>query len=256
MTFKTVKIAVTTAAIMALTGFGAVANPPVEIPAPEPKLKNFDVTGTTPENCRRIAAEAEAQRASLAKLWLGKELTDWAKPCPLRVTLSATGAGGATTFAFEAGSAAPADVAIMGSLERILGNQLPHEVAHAVLAAHFRQPVPRWADEGVAILSESKGEQKRHDQILLQLLNAGRALRLSHLFELKQYPSDMITLYTQGYSVARFLVERKDRATFLSFVNAGMKDGWDAAATRCYEFDTVSELEKSWIEWFHKAGKK
>src|SRR5882724_1637717 len=98
MIFKTVKIAVTIAAIMALTSVGAVANPPVEIAAPEPKLKNFDVTGTTPENCRRIAVAAEAQRASLAKLWLGKELTDWAKPCPLRVTVSTTGAGGATTF--------------------------------------------------------------------------------------------------------------------------------------------------------------
>src|SRR5262249_9778527 len=187
------------------------------------------------------------QRTALAKLWLGKELADWSTPCPVEVTVSPIAAGGATTFAFERGSSEPAQVAITGSIERILNNQLPHEVAHAVLAAHFRGPVPRWADEGVAILSECGAEHKRHDQILAQLLRSGRALRLSHLLPLKEYPSDRITLYTQGYSVTRFLVEKKDRTTFLTFVSTGMKDGWDSAAKNCYDFDTVNDREKSWL---------
>ena len=253
MIFKTVKVAVMTAATVALTGFGASAQPPLDVPAPEAKIKNFDVTGTTPDNCHRIAAAAEAQRTALAKLWLGKELADWSRPCPIQVSLNTARVGGMTTFAFERGSPDPAQVNITGSLERILSNQLPHEVMHAVLAAHFRRPVPRWADEGVAILSEDEPEHKRHDRMLHQLLNGGRALRLSYLFELKDYPDDRITLYTQGYSVTRFLVERKDRAAFLAFVSAGMSDGWDTAAKRCYKFDAVGDMEKSWVEWFRKT---
>src|SRR5438094_1082224 len=164
MISKTVKVAVMTAATAALSGFGAPAQPPLDVPPPEAKAKNFDVTGTTPETCHRIAAAAEVQRTALAKLWLGKELADWSKPCPVRVTLNPSAAGGMTTFAFGRGSADPSQVDITGSLERILSNQLPHEVMHAVLAAHFRRPVPRWADEGVAILSEGEPERKRHDR--------------------------------------------------------------------------------------------
>src|SRR5437660_12449535 len=113
MEFKKRTFAVTTAAILALAGFGP-AQPPLDIPAPEPKGKTFDVTGTTPENCLRIAVAAETQRTALAKLWLGKKLADWQTPCPVEVTVSTTTAGGMTTFAFERGSAEPALVAITG----------------------------------------------------------------------------------------------------------------------------------------------
>src|SRR5258708_7520884 len=180
MIFKHVKIAVTFAAIIGFSAGGltpcTAADPVLVAPAPEPRLKNFEVSGTTPENCQRIELAAEAQRTKFAKLWLGKELAGWSKPCPVQVTLNATGAGGATTFAFEIGSFAPANVAIIGTIERILINQLPHEVAHTVLAAHFHGPIPRWADEGIAILSESESERKRQDQLLIQLLSAGPAL--------------------------------------------------------------------------------
>ena len=256
MIHRTLTFAVTIAATLALVEFSALAESPIDVPPPDAKARNFDVTGTTPEYCRRIAVAAESQRTALAKLWLGKELADWQNPCPIEVTLNPVAAGGVTTFSFERGSPDPALVAVTGSLERILNNQLPHEVAHAILAAHFRRPVPRWADEGVAILSECNAEHKRHDRILAQLLNSGRALRLSHLLPLKEYPSDRITLYTQGYSVTRFLVERKDRATFLAFLSSGMKDGWDTAAKDCYAFDTVSDLERSWLAWFHKIPKR
>src|SRR5260370_31510965 len=113
--------AVTPAAIRALAGFGT-AQPPLDVPAPEPKGKNLDVTGTTPENCLRIAVAAETQRTALAKLWLGKKLADWPTPCPVEVTVSRAAAGGMTTFAFERGSSEPALVAITGSLDRILSN--------------------------------------------------------------------------------------------------------------------------------------
>jgi hypothetical protein len=46
-----------------------------------------------------------------------------------------------------------------GPLENILVGCLPHEVTQSVLADFFGQAVPRWADEGAAIVSEDAVER-------------------------------------------------------------------------------------------------
>ena len=40
---------------------------------------------------------------------------------------------------------------------------LPHETTHTVVAGNFGdQPVPRWADEGMAVLTEPREKIERH----------------------------------------------------------------------------------------------
>ena len=93
--------------------------------------------------------------------------------------------------------------AIQGSLDRLLASVLPHEVTHTVFAYYFRQPVPRWADEGGAVLSEDDIERNRHDQLVRQILNTpGRAIPLRRLFAMTKYPPDVMVLYAEGYSVS------------------------------------------------------
>jgi len=217
--------------------------------------RNFVVTGATDVVCASIAESAEKQRKELAKLWLGKELPDWKKPCPIRATISSAGPRSATSFDFGP-QWQIIEMILAGSRNQILDNILPHEVMHTVLADHFRRPVPRWADEGMAILCETDSEQKRHDEIMVKLLRDGRAFRLSSLLQLTDYPADVIVVYDQGYSVTRFLVEQKDRPTFLQFLKAGMKDGWDAATKVCYGFESVNEMEREWLTWMKTVGKK
>ena len=102
--------------------------------------------------------------------------------------------------------------ALTGSFLQALETQLPHEVTHAVLASHFGKPLPRWADEGIAVLHETTEYQLNHDVRCRELLNAGRGIRLKVLFPLKEYPRDTIALYAQGHSVARFLLTREVKA--------------------------------------------
>ena len=64
------------------------------------------------------------------------------------------GAGGATSFVFEHGEVFGWRMTIQGSLVRILDSVLPHEVTHTIFATHFRQPLPRWADEGACTTVE------------------------------------------------------------------------------------------------------
>jgi len=137
---------------------------------------------------------------------------------------------------------------VEGGLEGILADTVPHEVTHLVLAEHFRTNLPRWADEGMSILSESEDEQVRYPALTRQTLNEGSGIQLKVLFAKREYPQNVMGFFAQSHSVTKFLVERKDRPTFVKFVAEGMKDGWESAAKTHYGFASVDDLERAWIE--------
>jgi hypothetical protein len=208
---------------------------------------NFLVEAPTPQIAQQVGQYAEHYRREKALEWVGREMPRWPEPCPLRVKVTMSGAGGATSFAFDQGQVLGQQMNIEGSLDRILASVLPHEVTHTVFAHHFRHPVPRWADEGGAVLSEDEVERNRHDQLVRQILNQGRAIPLRRLFSLKEYPSDVMCLYAQGFSVANFLVSNSNRPTFLNFVGDGMQYGWDHAVQTYYRYRNVEEMEQAWL---------
>src|SRR5262249_36589133 len=129
----------------------------------------------------------------------------------------------------------------------VLSSVLPHEVTHTVFASYFRMPVPRWADEGGSVLSEDDLERSRHDSMVRQILNSGRAIPLRRLFTLRDYPREVGALYSEGFSVSNFLVNSSDRPTFLRFVAHGMHYGWDSAVQTHYRYQNVEQLEEAWL---------
>src|SRR5262249_37346173 len=148
-------------------------------------------------------------------------------PCPLKVTVTTGGSGGATTFGFQDGQIFEQSMRIEGTLDRLLVSVLPHEVTHTVFAFHFRRPVPRWADEGGAVLCEDTRERRRHEQSMRQLARDQRLIPLRRLLGLREYPADVMALYVEGYCLTEFLVGKRDRKTFLAFVKQGAEDDWD-----------------------------
>jgi hypothetical protein len=211
------------------------------------RTPHFVVEAPTPQVAQQIGQAADRYRREKALEWLGQEMAPWPEPCPLKVTVTLSGAGGATSFAFDRGRVLGQHMHIEGSLDRLLNSVLPHEVTHTVFAYHFRQPVPRWADEGGAVLSEDEVERNRHDLLVRQILNSGRAIPLRRLFALKEYPSDVMALYAQGYSVTHFLVANSSKPAFLNFVAHGIQHGWDHACQTHYRYRNVEELEQAWL---------
>src|SRR6202158_2609266 len=149
-----------------------------------------------------------------------------AQHCPIHVQVNMEGPSGATSFHFGQGQVLSMKMEIQGPLDRLLSSVLPHEITHTVFAHHFRQPVPRWADEGGSVLSEDDLERDRHDKLTRTILNQGKQIPLRRLLSLKEYPREVMCLYAQGYSMSGYLVKRSDRKTFLSFVAHGMQNGW------------------------------
>jgi hypothetical protein len=212
------------------------------------RSKNFSVTAPNRRVAALCAETAERCRKEQAVLWRGKELPDWPERCPIRVQITMGGTGGATTFEFADGRVKSRNMHLQGPLDRLLTSALPHEVAHTILADHFGQPVPRWADEGGAVLSEDEEERQRHDKLAQGIVETpGRAITLRRLLAMKDFPEDVMALYAEGYSVTRFLVEKKDRNTFLAFVKLGMSEDWDTAAVEYYGFHDVEALEDAWL---------
>lgn len=226
---------------------------------------NYRVEAPDAVTAKAVGDRAEECRKTVALAWLGRELPAWDTRCPVRVELRLGPPGGATWFTFARGAGgrsavATVTTAVSGDLDVILKGVVPHEVTHGVLTCHFGRPVPRWADEGLAILSEAEDVQLDNEENFLDLQAAGRSLRVKTLFGLTDYPRDMISVYLQGHSVARFLVSRGAkpaagadalacRQTLLRFLDTGLTDGWDAAAKAVYGFDSVDALEEAWAEW-------
>ena len=105
---------------------------------------------------------------------------------------------------------------IQGSRERMLDSVLPHEVTHTIFASYFRQPLPRWADEGACTTVEHRSEIAKQERKLIEFLKTGRGIPFSQMFAMKEYPPDVMPLYAQGHSLAQWLIESRGKKAFLS----------------------------------------
>jgi hypothetical protein len=213
------------------------------------KTRNFTVSAATPQLAKEIGEAAEVWRKQLAVEWLGKEMPPWSKPCPINAKLE-SGAGGATSFIFDRGEVFGWKMDIQGSRERILDSVLPHEITHTIFASHFRQPLPRWADEGACTTVEHRSEIAKQERNLITYLKTGRGIPFRQMFAMKDYPSDVMPLYAQGHSTAQWLIESRGKAAFLEFLADGMQDeNWERAVREHYGFNDLIAMQSSWNEW-------
>lgn len=220
------------------------------------KSANFIVTASTGEIATQVGDLAEKYRKDLAIEWTGNELPRWAEPCPITVkTAPNLGAGGATSFLFDRGEVYGWRMNIQGSLERVLDSVLPHEVTHTIFASHFRQPLPRWADEGACTTVEHVSEKKKQEQFLIQFLKTGRGIPFSRMFAMKEYPPDVMPLYSQGYSLARYLIAQGGKRKYLDYLSDGLKnEHWTAVTKKHYGFENLGQLQNDWLDWVRQGS--
>ena len=220
------------------------------------RTPNFIVEARSGEFARRVGDAAETYRRELAKLWTGKQMPNWASPCPIRVRDGARlGAGGVTSFVFDKGHVFGWQMSIQGPQERILDSVLPHEVSHTVFATYFRRPLPRWADEGACTTVEHASERAKQNKMLIHFLKSQRGIPFSRMLVMKEYPRDILPLYSQGYSLSRFLIEQGGRPKFIQFIKEGMQgDQWTAMVSEHYGYEGLAELQNDWLEWVKQGS--
>lgn len=220
------------------------------------RTPNFIVEAPSQQMAQQIGQTAEKYRRELAVEWLGKSMPNWSQPCPITAQVGDhLGAGGATSFVFEHGDVFGWRMTIQGSLVRILDSVLPHEVTHTIFATHFRRPLPRWADEGACTTVEHPSEKQKQHTMLIEFLHTNRGIAFNRMFAMKEYPHDVMPLYSQGYSVARFLVAQGGKRKFLDFLADGMADeNWSRATRKYYGIQNLDTLQHTWLAWVRQGS--
>jgi hypothetical protein len=214
------------------------------------------VSAPTDEVAKEIAAQAEKYRSELAIQWLGHELPRWRDPCPIAAYVGPREPSrGKTTFIPTGGVPYGWQMEIFGTRERVLDSVLPHEILHTVFATHFGVPLPRWADEGACTTVEHDSERAKQESNLVVYLKSDRGIAFNTMFALKEYPRDMLPLYAQGYSVARFLIAHGGERKFVDYIGDGLSSrSWTKATERHYGYQSLADLQTTWLAWVKQGS--
>lgn len=222
---------------------------------------NFIVFANDAAWAKVVSETAERNRRELAIHWLGQELPTWSYRCPIHVHDAPNlGASGETRFTVARSVASDWQMSVQGTRERILDSVLPHEISHTIFASYFgklNKYVPRWADEGAATTVEHEAEKKKHRHYLKEFLQHGRGLAFNQMFELKDYPKDILPLYAQGHSAVQFLIDQSSPQEFVRFIELGMKsENWKAALNKHYAYESIWDFQDKWNKWLRDGSPK
>lgn len=213
---------------------------------------NFTCNYADQAFAQRVVDVAERERGVRALEWLGKKLPEWSKPCPITVKITKSSGGGATSMAFDRGSVFGWRMRVEGTKDAILNNVLPHEVTHTIMASHFRRPTPRWADEGMATLSEDRSVWDTQYRCLRQTWDT-HPISFDQLMRTKEYSKNMsvvMSFYARSAYVTAYLVRMQGRAEFLKFLDTAHRSSdWTQAIRQHYRYESIAALEQSWRGW-------
>ena len=165
--------------------------------------------------------------------WLGGEPAGpWTPKCKIALYSSqqsyvgSVGRGsertvGSSLVDVAAGRITGRRIDLLGDGTPYLSAALPHELTHAVLKDRFATTqLPRWADEGTAILADSQAKQARHLKDLKDSFARRSTFDAAALLTMDGYPqSDRWgVFYGQSVSLVKFLSEEKTSVQFVQFI--------------------------------------
>lgn len=212
-----------------------------------------------PDIARQAARVAERTRAEMQKKWFGRTGPTWNPKCELYLHATAQEYSTATkvppvspghsSFRIEGGRVAGRRIDLHCDDINLLVAVLPHETTHTVLAGNFGdKPVPRWADEGMAVLTEPHEKVERHLRNLPRYYQDRALFPLRQLMEMDQYPEARYVgpFYAESVSIVEFLSAERGPQIFTQFVRDGLRIGYDTSLERHYGYRSFEELEDRW----------
>jgi hypothetical protein len=254
----------------------SAGTPPRGVAAPAPALSgqvletsNFRIHHTDPALAEQAAEAAEAARARQGTRWGSKAVqAPWSPRCDVylyptardfaRMTGQPETSPGFSTMGVSGAQVVARRVNLRADHPQTIAAILPHEVTHVVLADVFAdQQIPRWADEGMAVLAEPASEQAGRADDLQAPLAESRVFKLSRLMAV-DYPEakEWDLFYAQSVSLTQFLVRQGTAAQFVAFVKSAQRDGPEAAIRSVYKFDGFDDLETRWRDFAVKQSSR
>jgi hypothetical protein len=217
----------------------------------------------TKEKAESVAQAAEFTRSQMLRKWIGKDKEEWRPKCD--IYLYATAADYSRLQGQPASTPGHSQIELDATNGRVVVRQiflhcdhptmlddvLPHETTHVVLAGQFgNNHVPRWLDEGVAVLSEPAEKIQLHRRNLSQSIQNKTLIHLRDLLKMDSYPApaQIGTFYAQSVALVDYLTKLKGPMVLTQFVRDGLRDGYPSALEKHYGFKTVEDLETRFTE--------
>ena len=255
-------------------------SPPANLPAaPVTRLKHlptkeqgwslcetthFRIYHQNAKLAEQVAEKAEATRAAVIHKWLGHDVA-WSQPCQIYVHptaesyhrqsgMPATAPGHSDYDAdkYDASVIHYRRVFVRADHPHMLHAILPHEVTHVVLNGQFgRKLLPRWADEGMAVLSEPYSRIDMHLEPLPRSYQEGKALRLQELLSVEDYPQDrskVACFYGQSVCLVEYLTSLRGPRAFVNFMRDANRDGETVSLQKHYQM-SLEQLEAQLQDW-------
>jgi hypothetical protein len=214
----------------------------------------------------KVARTAEETRAAMTRKWFGKAGADWKPKCSIylhdtareysQITGISASSPGHSRIETESERVVSRQIDVRCDHPGMLKSVLPHETTHVVLAGQFgNKPVPRWADEGMAVLTEPRDKLALHKKNLARSRQDGQLFAVRDLMELSDYPKPRLigAFYAQSVSLVDYLTRQRGAVIFSQFLREAQRDGYEPALKKFYHFRNFADLEASWSE--HAFGK-
>jgi hypothetical protein len=220
---------------------------------------NFRIYHADPALAAKVAQAAEVARRDQLKHWSKQPpRANWQPQCEVYLYPTAkqyatmTGqpedSPGFSTMGMNAGRITSRRINLRADHPNVVQAVLPHEITHVILADHFTEKqIPRWADEGMAVLSEPVDEQQRRAADLIKPLADNRLFAVDVLMNM-DYPDERYwgLYYAQSVSLTRFLVEQGTPAQMIQFLQTSQREGYEPALRRVYKIEGFVDLQRRW----------
>jgi hypothetical protein len=213
------------------------------------------------EQASEIARAAEQARAATFEKWSGPAGRSWSPRCD--VWLHASAADYAKTTEKSAASPGHSSVGLRDG--RVVVRRIdlrlddagfaevtmPREVAYVVLADLFaEQPLPRWADVGMTVLSGPASEASRYLRAAPRLAQERQLQTVRDLLRAAEFPDAgrITAFYVQSVSLVDYLVRLKGPKAFMLYLREAPRRGYEEALQRHYGIKDANELQERWLK--------
>jgi hypothetical protein len=212
-----------------------------------------------PAFVEKIARAAERARRDVHHQWFGDSPYEWDGKCVIylyathKQYVKKTKQSNALAHArswVQGRYVMGRSVSLACDVPGLFEDVLPHEVTHSVMANRFNGETPRWADEGMAVLSESSASLEKWRRRLAAYRQKEELFDLEVLMQTEEArQTDCLEYYSQSASLVAFLAAQNGRPAFARFLGDSLRTSYKAALKKHYGIGSFGELNRHWAAY-------
>jgi hypothetical protein len=207
----------------------------------------------------QVARTGERTRQTAFEKWYGTPAAGWSPRCEIylhanrdaysKATGKTADAPGHATLRYQGHQIVSRRIDIPLDNANLLSITLPHETTHVVLADLFPDPpLPRWADEAMAVLAEDPAQIARYRDRLPQLRREGKLFAIGQLMTMADFPEprSITAFFVQSVAITEYLSGLRGPKAFTVYLRDAQRYGYERALERSYGIRSFSELQERW----------